>query len=287
MLRLYRGINPFYPMPELPEVEVVRRQLQTQIAGATIQRIWIGREDIIRQGFPSLQWYRDARFTAIERHGKSIAVACERKGERRFFVAELGMTGLLLFDRRFVPSDKHLHMIMDVTNGKQTTLHYWNARRFGRLYLLDEKEWEAYRKRRFGFDPLTVSEYDFVSLIKNCRGRVKALLLNQPRIAGIGNIYANEMLFRACIHPHAHGNRLSKRRIQLLFIEMQKVLTEAIDKGGSSIRDYLSPNGTRGQFQNFHQVYMKTGQLCPNCKTSIRRLVAERSSFFCPCCQKR
>jgi len=275
-------------MPELPEVEVVRRQLESNILGATIQYIWIGREDIIRQGLSSLQWFTKARLVAIQRYGKSVALVCEQADERRYVVVELGMTGLLLFDRQFVPSEKHLHVIITLTNSKQVALHYWNARRFGRLSLLNEQEWKAYRQRRFGLDPLTVSENEFVAFIKGCRGRVKALLLNQQRIAGIGNIYANEMLFRSGVHPEAQGHRLSKKRIQFLFEEMQKVLIEAIRQGGSSIRDFLAPNGASGQFQIYHQVYQKMGQPCLHgCSTPIRRLVSERSSFFCPTCQKR
>jgi len=274
-------------MPELPEVEVVRRQLESHIVGATIQNIWIGRDDIVRQGLGSLPWYTGARLIDVQRQGKSLSMVCQQGGERRYLVAELGMTGLLLFDRRLVPSEKHLHMTIHLSNSQQGALHYWNARRFGRLYLFDETEWEAYRQRRFGVDPLTVSVEVFLRLIQGCRGRVKALLLNQQRIAGIGNIYANEMLFRAGIHPDAKGYRLSKKRIQLMFEEMQKVLIESISRGGSSIRDYLSPDGTRGQFQNDHLVYQKTGQPCPHCSTPIRRLVSERSSFFCSTCQKR
>lgn len=275
-------------MPELPEVEVVRQQLHSSLAGGTIATIWIGRDDIVRQGLPSLSWYTQARLVGIQRFGKSLAMECKRAGECRYIIAELGMTGLLLFDRQLVPSEKHRHMVMKLVNARQPELHYWNARRFGRLYLLDEEEWGLYRKRRFGVDPLSVHEKEFLELIKSCRGRVKALLLNQQRIAGIGNIYANEMLFRAGIHPHAHGNRLSKKRIRLLFEEMQKVLTTAIASGGSSIRDYQSPDGRRGRFQNYHQVYQKTAQSCPRgCSTPIRRLVSERSSFFCPTCQKR
>lgn len=274
-------------MPELPEVEVVRQQLESHIVGATIQDIWVGRDDIVRQGIKSLPWYLKARLVAVQRYGKSVALVCEQAGERRYLVAELGMTGLLLFDRQSVPSEKHLHVIIQFSNSPHASLHYWNARRFGRLSLLDEQEWQAYRERRFGADPLTVSENDFVSLIKGCRGRVKALLLNQQKIAGIGNIYANEMLFRARIHPDAQGHRLSTRRVQLLFEEMQKVLIESIERGGSSIRDYLSPNGTRGQFQHHHQVYGKTGQPCPRCSKPIQRMVSERSSFVCSTCQKK
>ena len=275
-------------MPELPEAEVVRRQLHAAVVGATIDHIRVGREDIVRQGIESLSWYAGTRIAEVQRHGKSVVLVCERGTEKRVVVVELGMTGLLLFTREAVPSAKHVHMSMSLTNGPQPELRYWNARRFGRLYLLDRKAWKAYRQRRFGRDPFTMTADEFVDLIKACRGRIKAALLDQHRIAGIGNIYANEVLFRSGIHPHARGCRLSRRRIRALFETMQRVLGEAILMGGSSIRSFVTPDGTTGRFQNRHLVYQKTGALCPNgCGTRIRGLMDERSSFVCPACQKR
>ena len=275
-------------MPELPEAEVVRRQLQAAMVGSTIDQIWIGREDIIRQGIESLSWYAGSRVVEVQRHGKSVVLVCGRDAGKRVLVVDLGMTGLLLFTREAVPSAKHVHMIMRLANGLQPDVWYWNARRFGRLFLLDQKTWKAYRQRRFGCDPFTIAEVEFVDLIKSCRGRIKAVLLNQHRIAGIGNIYANEMLFRSGIHPHARGCRLSKRRIRVLFETMQRVLEEAILMGGSSIRSFVAPDGTRGQFQNRHLVYQKKGELCPNgCGIRIQGLMDERSSFVCPACQRR
>ena len=275
-------------MPELPEAEVVRRQLHAAVVGATIEQIWIGRDDIIRQGIESRSWYAGARVVEVQRHGKSVALVCEREAEKRVVVAELGMTGLLLLTRESVPSAKHVHMIMRLANGPQPEVWYWNARRFGRVSLLDQKAWTAYRQRRFGRDPFTMTDEEFVDEIKSCRGRVKAVLLNQHRIAGIGNIYANELLFRSGIHPHARGCRLSRRRIRVLFETMQRVLEEAIRMGGSSIRDFVAPDGTRGQFQGRHLVYQKTGARCPNgCGTRIHGLRGERASFVCPACQKR
>ena len=275
-------------MPELPEAEVVRRQLHAAVVGATIEQIWIGRDDIIRQGIESRSWYAGARVVEVQRHGKSVALVCEREAEKRVVVAELGMTGLLLLTRESVPSAKHVHMIMRLANGPQPEVWYWNARRFGRVSLLDQKAWTAYRQRRFGRDPFTMTDEEFVDVIKSCRGRVKAVLLNQHRIAGIGNIYANELLFRSGIHPHARGCRLSRRRIRVLFETMQRVLEEAIRMGGSSIRDFVAPDGTRGQFQGRHLVYQKTGARCPNgCGTRIHGLRGERASFVCPACQKR
>ena len=275
-------------MPELPEAEVVRRQLNAAVVGSTIDHIWIGRDDIIREGIGSLSWYTGARVAEVQRHGKSVVLVCERDAGKRVVVAELGMTGLLLFARESVPSAKHVHMIMRLANGPQPELWYWNARRFGRLYLLDQKAWRVYRQRRFGRDPFAMAGAEFVDLIKSCRGRIKAALLNQHRIAGIGNIYVNEVLFRSGIHPHARGCRLSKKRIRVLFETMKRVLEEAILMGGSSVRSFVAPDGTRGQFQSRHLVYQKKDALCPNgCTSKIRGLMDERSSFVCPACQKR
>lgn len=273
-------------MPELPEAEVVRRQLQEALAGVVIERLWIGREDIVREGIETVSWYRRARILEVQRQGKSIAIVCERDAEQRVVIVELGMTGLLLFVREAVPSERHVHMVMRFARGPQ--LRYWNARRFGRVYLLDLDAWGAYCRRRFGPEPLTVTEKEFVALVETCRGRVKALLLHQQRIAGIGNIYANESLFRAGIHPHARGCRLSKRRIRMLFAALRNVLADAIRMGGSSIRNFVAPDGCPGQFQTRHQVYQKEGARCPKgCQTVIRCLAGERASFFCPTCQKR
>ena len=275
-------------MPELPEAEVVRRQLDAAVVGSTIDHIWIGRDDIVREGIESLSWYTGARVVDVQRHGKSVALVCERGAGKRVVVVELGMTGLLLFARESVPSEKHVHMIMRLAHGSQPELWYWNARRFGRLFLLDQKAWRAYRQRRFGRDPFQMTGGDFVDLIKSCRGRVKAVLLNQHRLAGIGNIYANEVLFRSGIHPHARGSRLSKPRIHRLFETMQRVLVEAILMGGSSIRSFVAPDGTPGRYQSRHLVYQRKGAPCPNgCGTCIRGLMGERSSFVCPTYQKR
>ena len=275
-------------MPELPEAEVVRRQLHAAVVGSTIEHIRIGREDIIRRGIESLSWYAGARVVDVQRHGKSVVLVCERDAGKRVMVAELGMTGLLLFSRDSVPSVKHVHVVMSLANGPQPELWYWNARRFGRLYLLDQKDWRVYHQRRFGRDPLTMTDEEFANVIKSGRGRIKALLLKQQRVAGIGNIYANELLYRSGVHPHARGYRLSRKRIRVLFERMQRLLEEAILMGGSSVRSFIAPDGTRGQFQSRHLVYQKKGAFCPNgCGSRIQALMDERSSFFCPVCQKR
>jgi formamidopyrimidine-DNA glycosylase len=279
-------------MPELPEAEVVARQLRSTVLGATLKDCWVGRPDIVRQGLESLEWYRGARVAAVERTGKSVVLGLDRAGERRYLVAELGMTGLLLFDTMDAPHHKHVHMILGLEgqpgHPRPSELRYWNPRRFGRIHLLDRVGLEQFCRRRFGCDPLAVTAEEFARLVKARRGRLKAFFLHQQRIAGIGNIYANEILHRARIHPHAHGARLSRTAIAQLYAAMQTVLNEAIQAGGSTIRDFMAPDGSPGRFQHQHRVYNKAGLPCPSgCGRFIRRLVTERSSFYCPSCQRR
>ena len=275
-------------MPELPEAEVVARQIRARLLGATLTETWIGRADIVREGYRHRAWYLGSELHSVERFGKSVALGFEKDHQIRYIVAELGMTGLLLFPSVETKLPQHVHVQMTFSGGLEPALRYWNPRRFGRLSLLDRRGLDHYLARRFGCDPLTVSWEDFHRLIKGRRGRLKPLLMHQQAIAGIGNIYANEILFRAGLHPNTQASRLSVGRVERLYRMTQEVLHEAIACGGSSVRDFFAPDGTEGQFKRRHLVYGKEGILCPNrCGQTIRRLQSERSSFFCPACQGR
>jgi formamidopyrimidine-DNA glycosylase len=273
-------------MPELPEAEVVARQLRVHLLGAQLNECRVGRTDIVREGLPMLSWYHGAVLEGVERYGKSVALGFKKNGELRYVVAELGMTGLLLFRATQTKYPQHVHVRMSFTGGSESELRYWNPRRFGRLSLLDAAGLDRYRARRFGVDPLTVQGDEFVRLMQDRRGRLKPLLMHQQVIAGIGNIYANEILFRARLHPNREVNRLRGATIITLHGTMQSVLREAISCGGSSVKDFHAPDGTEGRYKCRHLVYGKEGQPCPNrCGRMIRRLQSERSSFFCPACQ--
>jgi formamidopyrimidine-DNA glycosylase len=273
-------------MPELPEAEVVALQIRAHLLGAQFNDCWVGRADIVREGLPTLPWYRGSVLEEVERHGKSVALGFQKDGELRYVVAELGMTGLLLFRATQTKHPQHVHVRMSFTGGREPELRYWNPRRFGRLSLLDRAGLDRYRARRFGVDPLTVTRDEFISLMKARRGRLKPLLMHQQVIAGIGNIYANEILFRARLHPNREVNRLRGAKIDVLYDMMQTVLRESISCGGSSVKDFFAPDGTEGHYKQHHLVYGKEGQPCPNrCGRMIRRLQSERSSFFCPACQ--
>lgn len=275
-------------MPELPEAEVVARQIRARLTGATLTDTWIGRADIVREGFAERGWYAGSILISAERFGKSVALTFEREGQTRYIMAELGMTGLLLFPSARPRFPQHIHVRMMFAGASESELRYWNPRRFGRLSMLDQAGLEAYLARRFGCDPLTVSWEDFLQIVKGRSGRLKPLLMHQQRIAGIGNIYANEILFRARLHPNMRASGLSLSRIQELFHVTKDVLQEAITCGGSSVRDFFAPDGSIGEFKHRHLVYGKEGEPCPNgCGQAIKRLQSERSSFFCPACQSR
>ncbi len=275
-------------MPELPEAEVAAKQLRQRVIGATVQDCWIGRDDIVREGLSSVSWYRQATITAVERRGKSVILRMVRDRCSRFLVAELGMTGLLLFRKTATKHPQHTHFTLYLQGGDEPEIRYWNPRRFGRLSLLDEAGLEQYTARRFGHDPLSISLQQFRQLLGATRTRLKSLLMHQQVIAGIGNIYANEILFRAGLHPDQVANQVEEGVVAELHGIMGKVLREAIALGGSSVRDYFAPDGTEGQYKQRHLVYAKTGQPCPNeCGSIIRRSIGERSSFFCPTCQPR
>jgi len=274
-------------MPELPEAEVTASQLRARLVGAVIADIRLGRDDIVREGLSSLRWFPGSVLRAVERRGKSVVMDLQKDDEHRYLVAELGMTGLLLFPAARVRFPQHTHAVITFQDPARPPLRYWNPRRFGRLSLLDGPGLDRYLARRFGCDPLTVTRQALARLLR-CRRRLKPLLMHQQAIAGIGNIYANEILFRAGLHPNVIAGRLTSGAVDRLHDVMQSILREAIRCGGSSVKDYFAPDGSEGHYKEHHLVYAKAGLPCPNrCGAIIRRLQSERSSFYCPRCQSR
>jgi len=189
------------------------------------------------------------------------------------------MTGRLLLGGA---PGKHTHAILTLDRG---VLLYDDSRQFGSVQVFEEF---PARVAKLGPEPLEISYDDFAAGLKRRKTRIKALLLNQMFVRGVGNIYADEALFRAGIHPEAIASRLRGDRPRKLWKAITAVLTEAIQAGGSSISDYVDAEGRKGFFQFSHRVYQRTGEPCLRCRTAIRRvLVAQRSSHFCPKCQKR
>ena len=274
-------------MPELPEAEVAARQLRARVMGSTVRNCWIGRPDIVREGLASLEWYRGTKIAGVERRGKSVILAFAGATQTRFLAAELGMTGLLLFQGAHTKHPQHTHCILQLDGADEPEIRYWNPRRFGRLSFLDQTGLDRYTSRRFGYDPLTITRGQFVQMLGSTRRRLKPLLMHQQLIAGIGNIYANEILFRAGLHPDQPADRVGGTAATRLYEMMGEVLREAILMGGSSVRDYFAPDGTEGRYKQKHLVYGKAGERCPNgCEASIKRSIGERSSFYCPVCQR-
>lgn len=264
-------------MPELPEVETIVRALDPRLRGRRILSAEFRCRRVLR-GDPDQTAANLAgrKVRAVRRYGKFIAM--ELDGGRSF-VVHLGMTGKLLLNGA---PGKHTHAILTLDRG---ALLYDDSRQFGRLEL---SEGLPERVRQLGPEPLEVPVDQFARLLRARKSKVKALLLNQSFLRGIGNIYADEALFRAGIHPLAIAARLRPDRVKLLHRAINKVLREAIAAGGSSVSDYVDVDGRQGSFQVRHNVYQKTGEPCPRCGTRIRRiLVAQRGTHFCPNCQKR
>ena len=222
------------------------------------------------------------RIAEIRRYGKFIVVSLSR--DRRsasdgYLTIHLGMTGRLLLGGA---PGKHTHAILTLDRG---ALLYDDSRQFGCIQF--STEFPA-RIARLGPEPLEIPFEDFAAGLKGRKTRIKALLLNQDFLRGIGNIYADESLFRAGIHPMAIAGRIRGDRARRLYEAIGQVLREAIAAGGSSISDYVDAEGRKGFFQFNHRIYQHTGQPCVTCGTIVRRvLVAQRSSHFCPTCQKR
>jgi len=264
-------------MPELPEVETVVRSIRP-LVGRRIVTAEFRNLRILRGGDPDAMAARLAgrRITAVKRYGKFILASLSGGG---YLMVHLGMTGRLLLGGE---AGKHTHAIFTFDRGM---LLYDDSRQFGCIELSDDF---PRRVARLGPEPLEVGFEDFAAAMKNRKTAIKSLLLNQTFLRGMGNIYADEALFRAGIHPLALAGRIKRDRARKLYDAMIAVLTEAIAAGGSSISDYVDAEGRKGFFQISHRVYQRTGEPCVTCKTPIRRvIVTQRSSHFCPRCQKR
>ncbi len=264
-------------MPELPEVETVTRSL-APLVGRRIVSAEFRCPRLLRGGDPDRMASRlqGRKIAGVKRYGKFIVVTLAGGG---YLTIHLGMTGRLLLGGE---AGKHTHAVFTLDRG---ALLYDDSRQFGCLEL--SEEFPA-RVAKLGPEPMEVSLADFAAALHRRQARIKALLLDQGFLRGLGNIYADEALFRAGVHPLARAHRLRGDRPRQLYEAIGAVLSEAIEAGGSSISDYVDAEGRKGFFQFSHRVYQRTGEPCVNCRTPIRRvLVSQRSSHFCPKCQKR
>jgi formamidopyrimidine-DNA glycosylase len=281
-------------MPELPEVETVARGLRRTIVGRRILSVRLGKTDFIDDPAALEVHLPGRQIEAVERYGKFMLLRLSpvnsagsdvRNGEAApgALLVHLGMTGQIAPTPAAEPCEKHTHACFLLDDDRE--LRYTDARRFGRLAYLSAGPL-AEELRSFGADPLEVSLEEFVKQARTRRARIKALLLDQSFLRGVGNIYADESLWRAKIHPARLGAALKKEQLKKLHGVLREILEKAIALRGSSISDFLDVEGQPGEYQRHHRAYGREGQRCYRCAALIRRaIVAGRSSYFCPKCQ--
>ena len=267
-------------MPELPEVETVVRSVAGHLTGRRIVDARFTSRFVTPGSRAKLTQRLSGRLIeSVTRRGKFILIALDQGT----LTVHLGMTGKLLLQKALLEGEagEHTHGVFHLDDG---LLLYHDPRQFGRI------EWSQgppSRVARLGPEPLDIRLEEFRARLQR-KTRMKALLLNQTFLAGLGNIYADESLFAAGIHPLAVANRLSTARAKKLYDAIRGILTHAIQLGGSSISDYVNARGERGWFQMEHRVYGREGEPCANCGRPIRKiLVAQRGTHYCPHCQKK
>jgi formamidopyrimidine-DNA glycosylase len=276
-------------MPELPEVETVATGVHARIHGQTVVGVQTSNKPQTFKSPPDeiIEALTGSRIERVHRVGKTIVVDLSRKDLSRKkkpaaqFLVHLGMTGRLLVSTPDTPIPPHTHAILTLSSGKE--LRFIDPRRFGRLSIVaPDTKYEGP-----GAEPLTIPLEEFIALFRNRKTPIKAALLNQSLLHGVGNIYADEALFHAGVRPTRHAGRLTRAELARLRDALIKVLTEAIQLGGSSVSDYVDADGVAGFFQLRHHVYSRTGQPCRVCGTNIKRIViGGRSTHYCPTCQK-
>ncbi len=276
-------------MPELPEVETVLRGLKRRVLGARIADIQVRDPRVIAGAAEEFARQLEGRAIAgFKRKGKTLAVelAGENGAEPRYLLIRLGMTGSITVGPRSAALLPHTHVVLPLA-GRDAEIRYRDPRRFGRLRLCTPDELRQVFAR-LGPDAPTIREADFLNAMRGRRGAIKSWLLNQAVLAGVGNIYADEALFAARLHPLVPAGRISRAAARRLLRALKTVLRRAVELQGTSFRDYIDIEGRPGRFRPRLRVYQREGEPCPRCAARIRRLtVAGRSSHYCPRCQRR
>ncbi len=272
-------------MPELPEVETVVRDLRPLIVGRSFTSLHVGP---LRLRKPwSTDWKQHIvgkTTTAIRRRGKWILVDLDSGA---ILLVHLGMTGQFTAVPTDDPRPDHLHFTFGLSDGRE--LRYRDARRFGSVQWIASDELLQFAfGESLGPEPVDIPSELFAEAVRGSRRNLKAILLDQSILAGVGNIYADESLFRARLHPETLGSELTVPQCNRLRLAIEEVIAKAILGRGSTIRDYIGGSGLRGGFQDEFNVYGRTGEKCTVCGKAIEMLrVAGRSSHYCPKCQKR
>lgn len=288
-------------MPELPEVETIARGLSARVKGDVITSVWLGSkpEPLKSSASQIAATLESSRIADVRRVGKHIVFDLDRvartpsseKASRNpkrsrdreeelnsQWIVHLGMSGRLLLCDPGTEIAKHTHAILTLKSGRE--LRFVDPRRFGRLSV-------THRFEASGAEPLRVEWGKFVAVFRGRKTPIKSALLNQALLSGVGNIYADESLFRAGVRPRRRASSLTKAELRRLFLSLKEVLNEAIKAGGSSISNYVDASGEEGFFQLQHRVYGREGEPCLVCKSPIKRIViGGRSSHYCATCQR-
>lgn len=274
-------------MPELPEVETVRRSLSAVVNGYTIQEVLVSCVAQIRRPPHDATSFRSglvgARINTLSRRGKHLIFHLNKN---RYLLAHLGMTGRLLMMPHDALTDKHTHVVIALEGGMDVRYH--DVRRFGGLSYWARSPYTAPPLSLLGPEPLSddFSADYFLSHLRRRRSPIKTALLDQHLVAGLGNIYADEALFRAGLSPTRPASDLGDEECLRLVMVIKALLAEAITVGGSSVRDYVDADGKSGSFQERHQVYGRAGNACVRCGTQlVKTTLSGRTSTFCPHCQ--
>lgn len=276
-------------MPELPEVETVLRGLRKTALGRRITQVEIDHVGVI-VGDPAefAERLEGRSIAALRRKGKVLVaeLAGQSGGVPLYLVMRLGMTGRVTVLPCGAPLEPHTHVRMRFET-EEKELRFRDARRFGSLRCYTREQVEKLLAS-LGPDARQVSEQTFLRSLRGRRGAIKSWLMNQQVLAGLGNIYADEALFEARIHPLSQPERIAPDAARRLFRAIQQVLKNAVNLQGTSFRDYIDIEGRPGNYRQKLRAYQKTGEPCPRCRRPIRRLIiAGRSSHFCPGCQRR
>jgi formamidopyrimidine-DNA glycosylase len=281
-------------MPELPEVETIARGVDQRVRGDRIVQALFGAHLSPFKTPPAQQaaGLEGSVFLSVHRCGKHIVCElgeCEQAARNQHearpkaqWIVHLGMTGRLLVTLPEAPVAVHTHVRLLLASGRE--LRFVDPRRFGRVEFRELAVDSGFRAA--GAEPLTIGVKEFPALFRGRKLAIKAALLNQRLLTGVGNIYADESLFRAGIRPRRRAGGLTRNELERLRMELRSVLEHAIRLGGSSVSDYVDANGVRGFFQLEHCVYQRAGLPCLRCKRPIQRIVvAGRGTHYCPGCQ--
>ena len=272
-------------MPELPEVETIARGLAQRVSGDVIESVWLGsKPEPLKSPAAEIEAALVSKKIAdVRRSGKHIVFdliqpTATAKRSTAQWIVHLGMTGRLLVCSPDTELAKHTHAVLRLASGRE--LRFVDPRRFGRLAVIE-------KFAPPGAEPLSISPSDFAALFRVRKTPIKSALLNQRLLSGVGNIYADEALYRARVRPRRRAASLTTDELRRLHKGLKQVLLEAIRLGGSSISDYVDSEGQEGFFQLKHRVYGREGEPCRKCGTPIKRIVISgRSSHYCPKCQR-